>query len=123
MLRQRLKRRQHHRAKNIIEKDEFNDENLNETSLYFNEGESNLKDGNVPDLNMQIFNERKLNVKDFNVEEGVLRKEARYLTRNILITDTMQHVNNFEDLVNLKFLKLNHTVAIRDNSLTEDQNS
>ena len=72
---------------------------------------------------MQIFNERKLNVKDFNVEEGVLRKEARYFTRNILITDTMQYVNNFEDLVNLKFLKLNHTVAIRDYSLTEAQNS
>ena len=52
---------------------------------------------------MQVFNERKLNVKDFNVEEGVLRKEARYLTRNILISDTMRYVNNLEDAVNRMF--------------------
>ena len=51
---------------NIIEMDEFNDENEDETSLK---------------CNMQAFNERKLNVKDFNVEEGVLRKEARYLVQ------------------------------------------
>ena len=89
---------------NIIEKDEFNDENEDETSLKYN---------------TQTFNERKLNVKDFNVERrlerndhrellavGVLlRKEARYLTRNIEYDHTTQYVNNLEDFVNLKFLK------------------
>ena len=54
---------------NIIEKDEFNDENEDETSLEYN---------------MQVSNEGKLNVKDFNVEEGVLRKEAHYLVQKQL---------------------------------------
>ena len=89
---------------NIIEMDEFNDENEDETSLK---------------CNMQVFNERKLNVKDFNVEERVqcndhrelllvglvhhLYKEARYLTRNIEYDHTTQYVNNLEDAVNWMF--------------------
>ena len=48
--------------RNIIEKDEFNDENEEETSLKGN---------------MQIFNERKLNVKDFNVKETAQRNDHR----------------------------------------------
>ena len=68
---------------NIIEKDEFNGKNEDETSL---------------NGNMHIFNERKLNVKDFNAEEGVLRQEARYLSRNIEYDHTTQYVN-LEDTV------------------------
>ena len=110
----------------LIKEKKDNTMELNEISLHLNDGESNLKDGN-----MHIFNERKLNVKDFkvkidemrnelesyNVKETVRRndhrellllvvrvlhhlcKEARYLTRNILITDTTQYVNNLEDTV------------------------
>ena len=56
----------------------------------------------------------------------MLRKEARYLTRNISITDPMQYVNNLEDVVNRMFSEVephsrNPRLLIKQKTRTREQ--
>ena len=130
--------------------DEFNDENEDETSLkhnmhIFNERKHNVKDFNI-EGRVQRIEHRELLLLVAGVLHHLCAVQAASILKSrkrctiLTVGDfgglkLAKHItlfrNNFEHIGNVelyrkfyvRFLELNHTIAIRDYSLTEDQNS